>query len=100
MILEAIANLDNDSLQKSLDSLIATVPAILYGKVKEDIREANYHILFLAVLRLMGFFVIGEVQSSKGTADFVLKKDNLVIVSELKYSLDEPLKDLTKEAIK
>ena len=98
--LNSIAKLDNDSLQEVLDTLVASIPAIQYGKVKEDIREANYHILFLSWLRLMGFFALGEIPSSKGTVDVVLKKDRLVIVCELKYGLDKPLKDLATEAIK
>jgi hypothetical protein len=33
----------------------------IYGKIKNDICEANYHMLFLSIFRLMGFFVVGEV---------------------------------------
>ena len=99
-ISKAIATLDNKLLQDVLDVLLATIPAVLYGKVKEDIREANYHILFLAMLSLMGFFVIGERPNSKGTPDIIIKKDNLIVVCELKYSLDEPLEHLATEAIK
>ena len=98
--LNSIVNFNNSSLQEVLDTLMASIPAIQYGKVKKDIREANYHILFLSWLRLMGFFALGEIPSSKGTVDVVLKKDNLLIVCELKYSLDEPLKDLATDAIK
>ena len=98
-ILKAIINLDNDSLQIAFDTLIASVPAVLYGKVKEDIREANYHIWFLSWFRLMGFFAIGETPNSKGIPDIVIKKDNLVVICELKYSDEEHLDDLVIEAI-
>ena len=98
-ILKSITNLDNDTLQKTFDILVATVPSILYGKVKKSIREANYHIWFLSWFKLMGFFVIGETPSSHGYTDMILKKDNLVVVCELKYSQDKPLKDLTLKAI-
>lgn len=98
-ILESIINLDNGSLQDAFDILIANVPAILYNKIKKDIREANYHLWFLSWFRLMGFFVIAENPSSKGFADIVLKKDNLVIICELKYGINKPLKDLAKDAI-
>jgi Holliday junction resolvase-like predicted endonuclease len=47
----------------------------------------------------MGFFVIAENPSSKGYIDIVLKKDNLIVICELKYSLTDFLKDLTIEAI-
>ncbi|MCL2115483.1 MAG: ATP-binding protein [Methanobrevibacter sp.] len=98
-ISQAIATLDNVLLQESLDTLLATIPAVLYGKVKEDIREANYHMLFLSLLNLIGFFAIGETPGSKGTPDILIKKDNLVVVCELKYSLDKPLDHLATEAM-
>jgi len=98
-ILEAIINIDNDSLQEAFDVLVANIPAMLYGKIKEDIREVNYHIWFLSWFRLMGFFVIGKNQSSKGYADMVLKKDNLIVVCEFKYGLDKSLENLAIEAI-
>ena len=98
-ISQSIATLDNELLQDALDALLANIPSVIYGKVKKDIREANYHILFLAMLNLMGFFAIGELSHSKRTLDIVIKKDNLVIVCELKYSLDKPLDDLASKAI-
>ena len=98
-ISQAIATLDNKLLQEALDTLIATIPSVIYGKIKKEIREANYHILFLAMLNLIGFFAIGEVSHSKRTLDVVIKKNNLVIVCELKYSLNTPLNDLTSEAM-
>ena len=99
MISNAIFNLDNDSLQFALDTLIATIPAIQYGKVKKDIREANYHILLLSWFRLMGFFALGEAPASKKTPDIIIKKDNLVLVCELKYGLDQSINDLAIDAI-
>ncbi|MCL2116676.1 MAG: PD-(D/E)XK nuclease domain-containing protein, partial [Methanobrevibacter sp.] len=57
-------------------------------------------ILFLAMLNLMGFFAIGERPNSKGTPDIIIKKDNLIVVCELKYNLNEPLEHLANEAIK
>ena len=54
-ILESIVNLDSKSLQNAFDILVATIPGILYGKIKHDIREANFHIWFLSWFRLMGF---------------------------------------------
>ena len=97
-ILKSIANLDNDSLQEAFDILVANIPAVLYGKVKKDIREANYHIWILSWFRLMGFFVIGEPPSSQGTTDIILKKDNLIVICELKYSKNKPLKNLAIKA--
>jgi len=48
---------------------------------------------------LMGFFVVGENPSSHGYTDMILKKDNLVVICELKYSKDKPLKKLALKSI-
>ena len=88
-ILNSLINLDKESLQAAFDILLSTVPSSIYGKIKKDIRESNYHMLFLVILRLIGFFVIGETPFSKGTPDIVLKKDNLVLVCEFKHGKKE-----------
>ena len=98
-ILNAINNLDNELLQKSFDILTSTIPSVQYGKVKEDIREANYHIWFLSWFSLMGFSVTGEESTHQRNLDMVLKKDKLVVICEFKYDLKTPLKDLALEAI-
>jgi len=98
-ILNAINNVDNELLQKSFDILTSTIPSVQFGKVKEDIREANYHIWFLSWFSLMGFSVTGEESTSHGSLDMVLKRDNLVVICEFKYSLKTPLDDLALEAI-
>jgi hypothetical protein len=99
-ILNSLINLDNDSLQSIFDILLSTIPSTVYGKIKDDIREANYHMLFLSLFRFMGFFVVGEVPFFKGTPDIILKKDNLVVVCEMKYSPKKDLNDLATKAIK
>ena len=98
-ILDAIYNLDNDSLQEIFDVLVASIPAITYGNIKKDIREENYQIWFLSWFKLMGFLVIAEVQGSKGTPDMVFIKDKLAMICEFKYSLDEKLEKLAMKAI-
>ncbi|MCL2115298.1 MAG: PD-(D/E)XK nuclease domain-containing protein [Methanobrevibacter sp.] len=71
----------------------------MYGKIKDDVREPNFHMLFLTILRLMGFFVVGEAPFSYGTPDIILKKDNLVVVCELKFSQEKNLNDLAYKAM-
>jgi len=44
-------------------------------------------------------FCVGETASSQGTADFILKKDNLVLVCEIKYSEKDDLNDLAIDAL-
>ena len=99
-ILNAINNVDNELLQKSFDILTSTIPSLQYSKVKEDIREANYHIWFLSWFSLMGFSVTGEESTSNRSLDMVLKRDNLVVICEFKYSLKTPLNNLAIKAIK
>ncbi|MCL2115898.1 MAG: ATP-binding protein [Methanobrevibacter sp.] len=99
MILNSFINLDNESLQDALDILLSTIPSSIYGKIKDEILEANYYMLFLSILKYMGFFVVGETPFSRGTPDIILKKDNLVVVCELKYSQTEDLNDLAIKAI-
>ena len=99
-ILEAIVNLDNKSLQKYFDILTSSIPAVLYGKVKKNIREANYHIWFLSWFKLMGFFIIGEIPNSTGTSDIIFKKDNLIVICEIKHGDEESLNELAMDAIK
>ncbi|GAA5818874.1 MAG: AAA family ATPase [Methanobrevibacter sp. CfCl-M3] len=99
MFLKAIKSCDNKNLQIVFDNLICSVPSILFGKVKKDMRESNFHIWFLSWFKLMGFFVIGETPTSDGYMDAVLKKDNLIIVCEIKYSLDKDLNNLAQNAI-
>jgi len=98
-ILDSFINLDNESLQNALDILLSTVPSVVYGKIKDDVREPNFHMLFLTILRLMGFFVVGEAPFSYGTPDIILKKDNLVVVCELKFSQEKNLNDLAYKAM-
>ncbi|MDR1820095.1 MAG: AAA family ATPase [Methanobrevibacter sp.] len=99
MFLKAIKSCDNKNLQIVFDNLVDSVPSILFGKVKKDMRESNFHIWFLSWFKLMGFFVIGEIPTSDGYMDAVLKKDNLIIVCEIKYSLDKDLDKLAQDAI-
>jgi len=98
-ILDAINNIDNYALEEAFDVLLSSIHAQIYGNVKEDIREANYQMMFISWFRLMGFLPIGEVSTSTGRMDMLLIRDNLVLVCEFKHSEDEPLEDLAYEAI-
>ncbi|MDR3063601.1 MAG: ATP-binding protein, partial [Methanobrevibacter sp.] len=99
-ILEAIIKLDKERLQKSFEILFSSIPNSLFNKVKEDIREANFHMMILSWMKIIGLEIIGEVQSSKGTVDAILKKDDLIVVIEIKYSLKSSLKYMIEKALK
>jgi Holliday junction resolvase-like predicted endonuclease len=99
-ILEAIIKLDNERLQKSFEILFSSIPNSLFNKVKENIREANFHMMILSWMKIIGLEIIGEIQSSKGTVDAILKKDDLIVVIEIKYSLKSSLKYMIEKALK
>ncbi|KZX12186.1 ATP-binding protein [Methanobrevibacter curvatus] len=99
-ILEAIIKLDNEKLQKSFEILFSSIPNSLFNKVKENIREANFHMMILSWMKTIGLETIEEIQSSKGTVDAILKKDDLIVVIEIKYSLKSSLKYMIEKALK
>jgi hypothetical protein len=94
-IRENIMQKDSEGLQKSLIELFANIP---YDLITE--RESYYHSLFLLAARMNGFEAEGEVHTDKGRIDAVLKRDNSVIVVEIKYGKEKRTDKMIKEAIK
>jgi Holliday junction resolvase-like predicted endonuclease len=92
---QALKEKDGEGLQKSLTVLFANIPYDLITG-----RESYYHALFLLTARLSGFEVEGEVHTDKGRIDVVLRKDNSVIVVEIKYAKEKTTVKMIKEAIK
>jgi hypothetical protein len=92
---KAIEEKDSEGLKRSLAELLANVPYdLIAGK------EAFYHAMFLIEARLSGFEAQGEVHTDKGRIDVVLKKDNSVIVVEIKYAKEKTTGKMIKEALK
>ncbi|KZX14567.1 ATP-binding protein [Methanobrevibacter curvatus] len=99
-ILDEIIKIDNNGLQNSFNNLISSIPSLLYGNIKEkDLIESFYHVMLLSWFKLMGFFIHGEVLTSTGRLDAVLKKDDLVVIIEIKYNLTESLDKMINKAI-
>jgi hypothetical protein len=91
---KALNEKDAEGLQKSLTELYANVSYDLHvGK------EKYYHSLFLVTARLSGYKTDSEVHTDKGRIDVVLKRDDSVIVVEIKYG-DKRLKKLLGEAMR
>jgi hypothetical protein len=65
----------------------------------KDIREANYHMMLLSWMKILGLEIQGEISTSKGRMDAVLKKNDLIVVIEIKYSLIKSLNRMVDEAI-
>jgi hypothetical protein len=93
-IAKALKEKSSEGLQKSLTELFANIPYDLATK-----KESYYHSLFLVAARLSGFETIAEEHTDKGRIDAVLKKDNNVIVVEIKYSKDNKTDKIIKEAM-
>jgi hypothetical protein len=98
-ILNYILEADKDNLNKSLDTLVANIPYSLHQKI-EDKNEAYYHILFLSWMKLMGFDIQGEIQTSKGRIDALLKQEDEVVIIEIKYSKTKLIDKMLDEAMK
>ncbi|MDR2543992.1 MAG: ATP-binding protein [Methanobrevibacter sp.] len=98
-MLNDIIRLDNNALQKSFDILFSNIPCSIYKNVKEEIREANYQMMFLSWMKILGLEIQGEISTSKGRMDALLKKNDLVVVIEIKYSLVKSLDKMIHEAM-
>ncbi|KZX12505.1 putative AAA-ATPase [Methanobrevibacter curvatus] len=99
-ILDEIIKKDNSGLQNSFNNLISSIPSLLYGNIKKrDLIESFYHGMLLSWFKLMGFFIEGEVLTSTGRLDAVLKKRDLVVIIEIKYGLTESLDKMVNKAV-
>jgi hypothetical protein len=90
----ALINKEEKELQEMLTELYANVTYDMDTK-----QEAQRQALFVLTARLSGFSTEAEVHTSKGRADVVLKKDNKVIIVEIKYSQDKDIKELLQKGI-
>jgi hypothetical protein len=83
-ISESLENGNIELLKTALISLYASIPHQLKNK-----DETYYHALFLGVMQLLGFEVIGELSSSRGRCDICIKwKKTKVFIIEMKYQDD------------
>ncbi|MDR1593063.1 MAG: ATP-binding protein, partial [Prevotellaceae bacterium] len=86
---------DSEGLEKSLRAMIAHVPYQLHIE-----SEKYYHSLLLAWFYFLGFKPLGELSTNIGRIDAVWKVPGMNIVTEIKYSLDQPLDKLLDKASK
>jgi hypothetical protein len=86
---------DSEGLEQSLRSMIARVPYQLH--IGE---EKYYHSLLLVWLYFLGFKAQSEISTNIGRIDAVWKSSDVTVVTEVKYSADQPLDKLLEEASK
>jgi hypothetical protein len=94
---ESIEKKENKKLEETLTELYANIPYDLH--IGE---EKYYHSLFLLTMKFVGYEVEGEVHTDKGRADAILKKEEKVIVVEIKYAKGKgsKIESNVKEAMK
>ncbi|MDR3124704.1 MAG: PD-(D/E)XK nuclease domain-containing protein, partial [Endomicrobium sp.] len=86
-IYESLKEKEEKKLEESLKELYANIPYDLHIKT-----EAYYHSIFLATAKISRYEVEGEVHTDKGRADAILKKEDKVIVVEIKYGENKQAK--------
>ena len=90
-----LENLDSAGLQDSITALLANIPY----QIKGD-SEAYYHSIFLIWLKTLGFDIQGEISTSSGRIDAVLKQDNYTVITEIKYSAEKEFEEMLEAAFK
>ncbi|MDR1594428.1 MAG: ATP-binding protein, partial [Prevotellaceae bacterium] len=84
---------DSEGLEQSLRAMIAHVPYQLHVE-----SEKYYHSLLLVWFYFLGFKPLGELSTNIGRIDAVWKLPGMNIVTEIKYSVDQPLDKLLDKA--
>ncbi|KZX12531.1 PD-(D/E)XK nuclease domain-containing protein [Methanobrevibacter curvatus] len=72
------------SLEENISTVLAYVPYDIHLK-----HEYYYHNLFIVWLKTLGFDIQGEVHNNIGSADFIYKDKNFVVVGECKFNANE-----------
>jgi hypothetical protein len=92
---ECILNKDSEGLKEVLEEIYNQIP---YQDKKKG--EGFYDSIFMIILYLFGIEGQGEVSILAGRIDAVFKFKNQIILVEVKYSEEKPLKTLLKQAFK
>jgi hypothetical protein len=86
---------DTSGLEQNLRLLLANIPNILHIQ-----KEAYYHSMFLLLMKVLGFNIIGEVLTNIGRIDVVLHLPELTVVAEVKFHSKKKIDTLLNEAMK
>jgi hypothetical protein len=96
-MLKYIYALDAENLQKQFEILLHKIPNITFGELKEKI-EANYKILLISWMQLLGFDIEAEVMTLKGRLDAIVKHKDFVLIIEFKFSEEKSLEVMLNNA--
>ena len=97
-MLKYIVDGDEERLTKSFETMLNNIPSVLHVKI-EDINEAYYHSLFSSWFQIIGFDITGGDRTLRGDSDSVLRKDDLVVILEYKYSVELSLEAMLNNGI-
>jgi hypothetical protein len=81
-LVEAVENCDFDLMQRTFDSLFASIPYQIFNQKQESF----FHTIIFLSLKLCGFFVQSEVNMSNGRADAVMFYENRIYIFEFKLN--------------
>jgi hypothetical protein len=88
-----LKTLDSEGLERSLRAMLAHVPYQLHIA-----SEKYYHSLLLVWFYFLGFKPLGELPTHTGRIDVVWKLPGINIITEIKYSVNQPLAKLLAKA--
>jgi hypothetical protein len=89
-----ITDCDEAGFARSLEMMIATVPAKLHIG-----HEHYYHSLMLIWMRLLGFRIRAEEPNNLGNSDAVWEQSGLTAVAEVKYHAEKKIDTLLNDAL-
>jgi hypothetical protein len=95
MMQQQITSCDEPGFARSLEVMIATVPAELHIP-----KESYYHSLMLIWMRLLGFTIRAEEPNNLGRSDLVWEQSGFTVVAEIKYHAGKTAETLLDEALK
>ncbi len=95
-LLKLFASNDFDEIPRQIRSMYSGIPHRWYANNDIDQYEGYYVSVLYTYLRAAGADVSGEVSSSHGDADLVLKQNGQVFVMETKVAEDESDENVSK----
>jgi hypothetical protein len=85
---------DTSAPEQNMRMALARIPNILHVN-----KEKYYHSLFILFMEMLGFDIVGEIQTNVGRIDAVWRQPGLTVVAEIKYHSKTDIDKLLEEAM-
>ena len=85
---------DTSALEQNMRMALARIPNILHVD-----KEKYYHSLFILFMEMLGFDILGEIQTNIGRIDAVWHQPGLTVIAEIKYHSKTDIDNLLEEAM-